>query len=126
MVSQATDDSSEVEGVFLRALLKIGLKLNIDFTYQSKLLGGRIDRGGIIIDFLFANPPTLAINVQGIYWHYDQGAAVIQNDILDRTTLAGLGLTLIWVDEDDVLNDAEYYAREALQFRDHSRLAAGG
>jgi hypothetical protein len=126
MVSQAINDASEAEAMFLRAILDIGLKLNVDFTYEAAMLGGRVDKGGIIIDFLFTNPPTLAVNVQGIYWHYKQGSAVIRNDILDREMLAGLGLRLIWVDEDDVLDNAEFYAREALQFRDHSRLAAGG
>ena len=35
-----------------------------DFTYQSPLLGGRMTKGGIVLDFEFYNPPDLAINIQ--------------------------------------------------------------
>ena len=55
------------EWQFYASLLELGYQPNEDFTYQSPLMGGRLDKGGLIIDFLFDNPPNLAVNVQGVY-----------------------------------------------------------
>jgi len=98
----------------------------VDFTYQSSLLGGRLFKGGVVLDFLFTDPPDLAINVQGEYYHYGMGVTFLQNDILVRQQMAGDGINLIFIDENDILNDVDYYVREALNYKDHSRLGAGG
>ena len=98
----------------------------VDFTYQSSLLGGRLFKGGVVLDFLFNDPPDLAINVQGEYYHYGMGVTFLQNDILVRQQMAGDGINLIFIDENDILNDVDYYVREALNYKDHSRLGAGG
>ena len=98
----------------------------VDFTYQSSLLGGRLFKGGVVLDFLFNDPPDLAINVQGEYYHYGLGVTFLQNDILVRQQMAGDGINLIFIDENDILNDVDYYVREALNYKDHSRLGAGG
>lgn len=107
-------------------LIRRGLRPGEDFTYQSKSMGGRLEKGGVVIDFLFYNPPDLAINVQGVYYHYEQGAQAISNDRLIRAQLAGQGITLIFLDEDDILSDVEHYVGEALRFIDHSRLGRNG
>lgn len=78
-------------------------------------------RGGVVIDFLFRDPPGLAINVQGIYYHYG-AMRKPGNDVMQRATLAGMGITLIFIDEDDALVSPRYYASEALRGIDHSRL----
>ena len=98
----------------------------VDFTYQSSLLGGRLFKGGVVLDFLFTDPPDLAINVQGEYYHYGMGVTFLQNDILVRQQMAGDAINLIFIDENDILNDVDYYVREALNYKDHSRLGAGG
>ena len=98
----------------------------IDFTFQSAFMGGRLDKGGVVLDFVFSNPPDLAINVQGEYYHYGLGVTFVQNDIIVRQQLAGQGINLIFIDENDVLEDVDYYVREALNYKDHSRLGAGG
>ena len=67
----------------------------------------------------------MGINVQGVYFHYEKGSAIIQSDIQTRAFLAAMGITLIFIDEDDALKDAKFYVREALQGKDHSRLGAG-
>tara|TARA_R100001129_G_scaffold174472_1_gene146787 strand:- start:314 stop:709 length:396 start_codon:yes stop_codon:yes gene_type:complete len=102
-----------------------GLEPGQDFTYQSKLMGGRLSKGGLILDFEFTNPPDLAVNIQGEYYHYEFGVEVKGSDVMARQLVAGNGITLIFIDESDILTDAEYYCREALRYRDHSRMAGG-
>ena len=75
-----------------QALLKLGLQPDIDFRYQSQLAGGRQDKGGRVIDFEIYNPPDIAINVQGVFYHYEKGTAVRQLDILTREYLATMGI----------------------------------
>ena len=87
-----------------------------------------MDKGGFVIDFLFTNPPDLGINVQGIYYHYQKypgGVEVKARDVLARASMAGQNITLIFIDDDDLMSDPQYYCREALNYRDHSRLGGG-
>jgi len=105
-----------------RALLKLGLKSGTDFSYQSQLSGGRQEKGGRVIDFEIYNPPNISINVQGVFYHYEKGAAVRQSDILTREYLATLGIKLIFVDEDDLLDDARAIVADALAGIDRSRF----
>ena len=113
---------SKPEWMFFSSLIDLGYQPEEDFTYQSPLMGGRLDKGGLIIDFLFFNPPNLAVNVQGVYYHYEMGADNRARDIMARQSLAGQGITLIFVDEDDLEQDPVGVTREALQFKDTSRL----
>jgi len=84
-----------------------------------------MDRGGVVIDFMFNNPPNLAVNVQGVYYHYEFGVETKARDVVARASLAGEGITLVFIDDDDLLRDPEYYCREALSYQDHSRLGGG-
>ena len=102
-----------------------GLEPGVDFMYQSPLMGGRMNKGGLVLDFDFTNPPDLAVNIQGVYYHYEFGVETRGRDVITRQQVAGQGKTLIFIDEDDILTDAEYYCREALRYRDHSRMAGG-
>ena len=111
--------------VYASLITKQGKIEGIDFSYQSPLMGGRLDKGGVVIDFLFADPPDLAINVQGEYYHYGLGSTFIQNDIIIRAQMAGQGINLIFIDESDILEDVDYYVRQALNYRDHSQLGGG-
>ncbi len=113
---------SKPEWMFFSSLIDLGYQPEEDFTYQSPLMGGRLDKGGLIIDFLFFNPPDLAVNVQGVYYHYEMGADNRARDIMARQSLAGQGITLIFVDEDDLEQDPKGVTESALQFRDTSRL----
>ena len=106
-----------------QALLKLGLKPDIDFRYQSQLAGGRQDKGGRVIDFEIYNPPDIAINVQGVFYHYEKGTAVRQSDILTREYLATMGIKLIFVDEDDLIDDARASVADALAGIDRSRFS---
>jgi hypothetical protein len=113
------------EYIAYRTFIELGLEPGVDFTYQSPLMGGRMDKGGVILDFLFNNPPDLAVNVQGVYYHYEFGVEAKARDVMARSALAGQNITLVFIDDDDLLRDPEYYCREALNYRDHSRLGGG-
>ena len=104
---------------------QLGKVPNEDFTYQSVRMGGRLDKGGAILDFLFSNPPDLAVNIQGVYYHYETGVNTQARDMFARAQIEGVGIRLIFIDDDDLFRDPTYYCREALNYRDHSRMAGG-
>ena len=113
------------EYVAYQTFIELGLEPGVDFTYQSPLMGGRMEKGGFVLDFLFNKPPDLAVNVQGVYYHYEFGVEAKARDVMARASLAGQNLTLIFIDDDDLIRDPKYYCREALNYRDHSRLGGG-
>jgi hypothetical protein len=119
-------EGSMPEYVAYQTFIELGLQPGQDFTYQSPLMGGRLDKGGFIIDFMFTNPPDLAVNIQGLYYHYEKnGVEAKARDTIARVGLAGDNITLVFIDDDDLLRAPQYYCREALNFRDHSRLGGG-
>ena len=118
-------EGSVPEYVAYQTFIQLGREPGQDFTYQSPLMGGRMDKGGFVIDFMFTDPPDLAVNVQGVYYHYEFGVETKARDVMARASLAGQNVTLIFIDDDDLLRDPTYYCREALAYRDHSRLGGG-
>ena len=113
------------EYVAYKTFVDLGLEPGLDFSYQSPLLGGRMEKGGFVLDFLFTNPPNLAGNVQRVYYHYEFGVEAQARDVIARTALAGDNITLVFIDDDDLYRDPTYYCREALNYKDHSRLGGG-
>ena len=113
---------SKPEWAIFHALISLGKKLGVDFEYQSAFLGGRLAKGGAVVDFLFYNPPNLAINVQSVFYHYREITQKVRGQ-MQRAQLEGMGLRVIFIDEADALRAPHWYVREALQFRDHSRMA---
>jgi hypothetical protein len=109
-----------------RGFEKAGKIPGVDFTYQSPLQGGRMDKGGQVLDFLFSDPPALAVNVQGVYYHYEFGVETLARDKIGREQMLQSGIHVIFIDEDDIIADTDYYIREALNYLDHSRLGPGG
>ena len=103
------------EWVVYEALLKLGYKGR--FTYQSPAMGGRLAKGGAVIDFLIEEL-SLAINVQSTYYHY----ATMQRRVagaLQKAQLESMGLRVIYIHEENVLRNPVYYVQEALKFREH-------
>jgi len=113
---------SRPEWAIYWALMSLGLKEGIDFTYQSAQMGGRLAKGGSVVDFLFYNPPNLAINVQSVYYHYRGAVAQVRGQ-MQRAQLEGYGLRVIYIEEEDALRNPQWYVQQALKFRDHSRMA---
>ena len=118
-------EGSVPEYVAYRTFVELGREPGQDFTYQSPLMGGRLDKGGFVLDFMFTDPPDLAINVQGVYYHYEFGVEAKARDVMARASLAGQNIILVFIDDDDLMSDPRYYCREALNYRDHSRLGGG-
>jgi hypothetical protein len=101
------------------AHLALGRKPFQDFQYQYSF------DGSTRFDFFEFNE-RIAIEVQGLYWHYEFQHAQAINDQLRKIRAEAVGLTLIFIDEDHALTDPIFYLREALAERDHSRAAKGG
>lgn len=117
---------SFAEWVFYRELTRRGMREGVDFVFQDSQLGGRVELGGIVIDFYFPDR-ALACNVQGVYWHYQRfGGRNRARDELARQELAGVGITLIFVDEDDLLREPSRYVGLALAGIDLSRIGGVG
>jgi hypothetical protein len=102
-----------------RALNKLGYYEGTDFTFQSKLLGGRDVKGGAIADFEIYNP-HIVIRCQGEYWHYGQ-SSVVAKDELQKLAIESSGIPVIDIDAEDALRNANYYVKEALDLISHSR-----
>ena len=119
--------ATEPERVVYNILIRLGYVPGVDFEFQSVQFGGRLDRGGQIVDFWFENPPGLAFSVLGEYFHYQLRGGSRATDLQAREELAVNGTTLIFLDETDLLGPrAEFFVTDGLQFRDHSRLSRGG
>lgn len=101
------------------AHLSLGLKPELDFAYVYKL--EEAPRG---VDF-FEFDLQMAIEIQGLYWHYGFGAAKQLNDLERKIRLEALGITVIFIDEDHALQDPVYFLREARNGVDHSRASTG-
>lgn len=100
------------------ALLRLGY--DGQFEYQEASLGGRLQRGGTVIDFYIPDL-NLAIMVQSVRFHYanpEQNTA----DTLIRATLTSIGYRVVYIDEEDILQNPIYYILEALKGIDHSRF----
>ncbi len=114
--------ATEPEWAIYWALLRLGYKPGVDFDFQSSQLGGRLERGGMVLDFIITEPLGLAINVEGEYWHYGHGSDKRAKDRAQRIQAASLGLFVVYVDERDARANPIYYTREALAGIDHSRM----
>lgn len=97
----------------------LGRKEFIDFDYIFYSAWGEQ------WDF-FEYEQEIAIEIQGLFWHYEFQSGQKQNDQLRRIRAESFGITLIAIDEDHALADPVFYLREALAMRDHSRSAKGG
>ena len=110
---------SEASFIAFNALVNAGKKAGRDFTYSPSIAGRRMGLGADV-DFVFTNPPDLAMKVrEGFYTHHS-GIETRGTDILSKAQLAGHGITLIMLDNDKLIQDPDWLIEEALQYRDHS------
>lgn len=100
------------------ALIRLGFKNR--FTYQSAQLGGRLTKGGAVIDFMIEDL-NLAINIQSSYYHYRTIPQRARGE-MQRAQLESVGIRVIWIDEESVLRNPIYYVSEAIKGNDHSRM----
>ena len=102
------------------ALVGQGKQPGRHFSYSPPAQGRRMELG-LEIDFLFSDPPDLAMQVQEGFYAHQNGISTHARDILSKAQLAGYGKTLIMLDHDQLMQDPDWLISEALQYRDHSR-----
>ena len=109
------------EFAVFEALNRLGFR--DQFEFQSSKFGGRNVRGGIVADF-FIPSLSLIINVQGEYWHYGRPGQ-LGIDLIQRQQITSSGLRVVYIDESDALENADFYVGEAIRGIDHSKLTRG-
>jgi hypothetical protein len=81
-----------------------------DFRFQSSLLGGRRELGGVVADFQFFDryyPPGLIVNVDGYFWHSFRSEDRAK-DLENRIRLEGdKGIRFVSLSEDDIIAELE-------------------
>ena len=97
------------------ALVGAGKVPGRDFTYQPKTQGGRLELGKQV-DFVFTNPPDLAMQVQESFYEHHDGVETRGTDVLTKAQLAGEGISLILLEHDKVVQDADGVIEKALQY----------
>ena len=106
---------SQPEYWIYRALYRAGYKEGpgfLGFRYQSKKFGGRLQRGGAIVDFEIFNP-HVGINVQSNYFH-SRTTNQRAHDRIQRAELERNGFRLEFIDETEAVNRPDAAVREAL------------
>lgn len=81
------------------------LRDEVDFSFQSSQLGGRLQFGGMVVDFLITDRlPNIAIRIQGAHWH--TGADVDAKDAAQADVLAKQGIVVEDLYEDECYNES--------------------
>lgn len=83
----------------------------IDYQFQSSLMGGYYELGGSVVDILLPSR-GLAFRVQGEYWHQRVGQQ--GRDMVQKELLSGLGWTVIDLWGDDIQSRLNETMRRAL------------
>ena len=78
--------------------IRLGLREGIEFTYQSPFQGGRLFKGGAIIDF-FENDLNIAVRVQGRHWHVYASGDVRALDLIQKLSMESQGIIVVDIDE---------------------------
>ena len=116
-----TFDGSSLEWIVYNVLIALDRVPGIDFAHQYVFDGGRLVRGGLVADFYFFNERAVWL-VQGTYYHYRTRSLTATAQIQAAAFLRHGITTVIFIDEEDVLEDPFYIVREALLGFSHSRV----
>lgn len=106
------------------ALERLGKRSGIDFNYRGEVQFLSSLAAAAQLDFTMIDGTQIAMEIQGIHWHYELGAEKIVQDLVRRAELVSSGWTVIFIDEDDALRNPIFYVREALAGREHSYFTA--
>lgn len=101
------------------ALLRAGKEPGKDFSYQPRVGGRRIGIE-LEVDFMFRDPPDLAMQVQDSLYVHRSGVETRGTDLVTKISLAGMGITLIILEHEKLIQNPDWLVSEALQYRDHS------
>jgi len=110
---------SEASYMAFEALIRAGKEPGKDFSYQPRTQGRRLGMD-VEIDFVFQNPPDLAMQVQESFYSHHDGIETRGTDVIARAQLAGQGISLIMLPYDKLVQDPDWLIQEALQYQDHS------
>ena len=110
---------SEAAFIAFDALTRAGKEPGRDFNYSPRTQGRRLE-SELEVDFMFFDPPSLAMQVQESFYTHHSGIETRGTDLLAKAQLAGSGVTLIMLEYDKLIQDADWLVGEALQYRDHS------
>ena len=89
----------------------------VDFQFQSSIFGGRVDKGGLVLDFLFPRlhlPEGRVVNVDGFVWHR-YAIEDRANDVANDVRLIDQGFDIVHVAEEDVLKRLDYTMSQAVK-----------
>ncbi len=91
------------ERIFYKALISWGFADGIDFTFQTSVLGGRAELGGLVADFLFPLPMVI-VNPTSV-WHTMTLENIRRDD--DQTAiLASMGYLVLYLDP-NIIHDQD-------------------
>jgi hypothetical protein len=95
--ARATKDvkGSLEERILYKSLEQWGFIPGIDFTFQTSILGGRAELGGLVADFVFP-VPMIIVNPSSV-WH-TMSLANIRRDDDQTAILASMGYLVIYLD----------------------------
>lgn len=85
---------------------------NIEFQFQTSLMGGFYQLGGAVVDFLLP-ARNLAWRIFGEYWH--RGVQKEGSDVLQKETLAAIGWTVVDLWSSDIQDRLEETLTKALR-----------
>ena len=99
---------SDIEAIVYQWLTR----KNIEFQFQTSLMGGFYQLGGTVVDFLIPSR-NLAWRVQGEYFH--SGVTKEGSDLIQREMLTELGWTVVDLFSNDIIDKTDETLTKALQ-----------
>lgn len=115
---------SKPEWIVYQALINLGYVEGVDFIFQQPFGGGREVGGGAVIDFYFPFE-QLALNVNSTYYHYVKVRNRLQDAMVETQLATSWGVKMVYIDEEHLYQNAEFYVSEALKGKDYSKMSRG-
>ena len=116
----STWQGSEASYLAFQTLVGLGKEPGRDFSYHPRTDGRRLGTGSEV-EFMFTDPPNLAMQVKESFYTHHSGIETRGTDVMAKAQLAGQGITLVKLDNDRLQQDPYWLIGEALQYRDHSQ-----
>lgn len=92
------------ERIVYKYLLRIGLVTGVDFTFQTSQDGGRLEMGGIVVDFLFP-AMKMILQVQGpTHDTYLRS----KKDEEQHMLLSAMGYEVVYIDMETIYNEPKF------------------
>lgn len=87
---------------------------NVEFLFQVPIAGGRVEKGGIIADFVLTDRiPPVILRAQGFHWHGESTSSRAR-DLEQKLVLTDLGFEVVDLRESDLTTNLDYAMRQAI------------